>query len=189
MSESGPLASGSNAFPTHVFDLLGEGLNVLEKRIGGSVMMAAGQIGDGPHTVITAGASRLLVAGPPVELAVEVLPEQEGAAVIALQIVCNDMYQNQRTPPLEAPWVNPEPFLAGTQITSILATGSRWGAEFDEVRESDGQLAGWVRTIRLLTTAEAEFVQQNGWAALVDHVGSVDALLDVERDSAARANS
>ena len=189
MSESGPLTPGNNAFPTHVFDLLGENLNVLKKRIGGSVMMAAGRIEGGPHTVITAGASRLPVAGPPVELAVEVLPEQEGAAVIALQIVCNDMYQNHRTPPVETPWVNSEPFLSGTQITAIVATGSRWGAKFDEVHEPDGSLAGFVRTLRLLTSEEAAFVQEHGWPALVDHVGSVDALLDVERQSTVRATN
>lgn len=184
MSQQSPLSPGSNAFPEHVFTILGEGLQVQEKRIGGAIMVAAGTVNDGPRTLMTAGASRLPTDdGNHVELAVEVAPDQDGAAVIAMQHVCNDIFTNRRTPPVESPWRNPEPFLTGTQINSIVATGSRWGAEFDEVREPDGSLVGHVRTLRLLTDAEAQFVTEHGWAALVEHAGSLDALLDVERES------
>jgi hypothetical protein len=132
---------------------------------------------------MTAGASNLPTdTGDAVELAVEVVEGQQGAGFIALRIVCDDIAQNRRVPPVGAPWRNTEPFLTGTAITSIVATGSRWGAEFDDVRADDGTVVGHVRTLRLLTDAEAGVVASEGFDALRTRVGSVDALLDVERE-------
>jgi len=42
-------------------------------------------------------------------------------------------------------------------------------------------VVGHVRTLRLLTDGEAAIAGERGWDALVAEVGSVDALLDVER--------
>ncbi|TDZ94555.1 hypothetical protein [Mycobacteroides salmoniphilum] len=57
-----------------------------------------------PHgftTVMTAGVSRLPVNdGLPVELAVEVLPEQVGAALVALRIVYDDIATKRQMPPV-----------------------------------------------------------------------------------------
>lgn len=86
-------------------------------------------------------------------------------------------------PPVEAPWRNDGPFLNGTGISAITATGSRGGSTFDEVRTEGGTVVGHMRTLRLLTDAEAGFAATNGWDALVDTAGSVDALLDVTRES------
>lgn len=105
-----------------------------------------------------------------------------GAARVALGIVCDDVAANRRVPPVEAPWRNSEPFLSGTRISAIVVTHSRWGTSFDDVRSADGAVLGHVRTLRLLTDAEASFVAENGWEALIETVGSVDALLDVTRD-------
>lgn len=83
------------------------------------------------------------------------------------------------------PWRNSEAFLRGTHISAILATGSRWGAAFDEVRSEGGEVVGHVRTLRLLTDEEASHVAAQGWESLQAAAGSSDALLDVTRDSAA----
>jgi hypothetical protein len=177
-----PLASSPDAFPNHVFDAFGTAPALLDERIGGSVMVVAKQPAGGPLTLVTAGVSRLPVDdGPPVELAVEVTEGQEGAAMVALRIVCDDVALNRRSPPLETPWRNGEPFLSGTGIAAIMATGSRWGAGFDDVRDPDGTVVGHVRTLRLLTDAEAQTAADRGWSGLVEAAGSIDALLDVTR--------
>jgi len=62
-----------------------------------------------------------------------------------------------------------------------MATGSRWGPELDDVRDPEGNVVGHVRTLRLLTDAEARTASQVGWSGLVEEVGSIDALLDVAR--------
>lgn len=174
--------SAHPAFPNHVFDALGAEPLVHEEKIGGSVMVIEKRPENGPITLLTAGASRLPTdSGEAVELAVEVLDGQQGAGVIALRIVCDDIAQNRRVPPVGTPWRNSEPFLRGTAISAILATGSRWGARFDEVRDEDGEIVGHVRTLRLLTDAEAGLVAARGEAALLEEVGSADALLDVTR--------
>jgi hypothetical protein len=171
-------------FPEHVFDALGVPPHPFQERLSGEVMVVAKQPEDGPLTIMTAGASRLPVdSGEPVELAVEVLPGHEGAALAALEIVVDDMLQHRRVPPVGAPWRNSEPFLKGTQISALLVTPSRWGAAFDDVLEADGTPAGHVRTLRLLTDAEAEFASQRGWNELVAQAGGMDALLDVLRTS------
>lgn len=100
---------------------------------------------------------------------------------MALRIVCDDIAQNRRTPPMGAPWRNGDPFLNGTQISALLATGSRWGASFDEVHDDAGTLVGHVRTLRLLTDAEAALVGERGFSALVQAAGSLDSLVDVTR--------
>lgn len=70
----------------------------------------------------------------------------------------------------------------------MMVSPSRWGGSFDEVRSAAGEVVGHVRTLRLLTDAEASFASANGWDALVGAAGSVDALLDVTRaDVVARA--
>lgn len=177
-------------FPEHVFDALGVAPTVQEQLIGGAIRAVVKRPADGPITFMTSGASLLPTdSGERVELAVEVIEGQEGAARIALEIVCDDMASNRRVPPVGVPWRNSEPFLGGTRISAILVTPSRWGASFDEVRDDDGALLGHVRTLRLLTDAEAGFVSANGWEALVAAAGSVDALLDVTREDAAAGGS
>ncbi|MFT4235664.1 MAG: suppressor of fused domain protein [Microbacterium sp.] len=178
-----PRAEGTlDAFPHHVFDALGVPPAMLDEPIGEGIRVVEKRPPDGPITIMTLGASRLAAdAGDPVELAVEVVDGQQGAACVALEIVCRDMSTNRRVPPVGAPWRNSEPFLRGTSISAILVTASRWGAGFDDVRTPDGAVIGHVRTLRLLTDAEAAFVSAKGWDALVAAAGSVDALLDVER--------
>ncbi|RGE19188.1 suppressor of fused domain protein [Leucobacter sp. wl10] len=175
----------NQAFPEHVFDALGVEPSVQSEPIGGAIRVVEKRPADGPITVMTSGASRLPTdSGERVELAVEVLEGQQGAARIALEIVCDDMASNRRVPPVGTPWRNGEPFLSGTRISAIMVTPSRWGPSFDEVRSVDGELLGHVRTLRLLTDAEAAFASANGWETLVEEAGSVDALLDVTRDDA-----
>jgi hypothetical protein len=175
--------SGNDAFPDHVFHALGVPPHIFEKKIGGAVTVIEKRPEGGPITLMTAGVSNLAThSGEAVELAVEVLDGQQGAGFIALRIVCDDIAQNRRVPPVGAPWRNSEPFLTGTAISAIVATGSRWGASFDEVRAEDGTVVGHVRTLRLLTDAEAGVVATEGFDALRAQVGSVEALLDVERD-------
>lgn len=174
----------SAGFPEHVFDAFGVAPIMHPDPIGGAVQMVEKHPGGGPITMITAGASRLATeSGERVELAVEVVEGQQGAARVALAIVCDDMAMNRRVPPVGTPWRNSEPFLRGTGISAILVTPSRWGAEFDEVLSEAGELVGHVRTLRLLTDAEAGFVAENGWEALCAEAGSADALLDVTRES------
>jgi hypothetical protein len=176
-----------HGFPEHVFDSLGAAPAPFPDLIGGSVRVVEKRPVDGPVTVMTLGASRLPTdSGERVELAVEVLDGQQGAALVALEIVCDDITRNRRVPPVGAPWRNSEPFLSGTRISAIMATGSRWGSEFDEVRH-EGAVVGHVRTLRLLTDAEASFTTARGWDALVAEAGSLDALLDVTRGGAASA--
>lgn len=175
--------SADPAFPLHVFDSLGVEPTVLEDKIGGMIMVVLKRPDDGPVTLITAGASKLPTdSGEQVELAVEVPAGQEGAARVALGIVCDDMATNRRVPPFLAPWRNSEPFLKGTRISAIMATPSRWGSVFDDVRNESGDVVGHVRTLRLLTDAEASYAAEKGWPALVEAAGSVDALLDVRRE-------
>jgi hypothetical protein len=173
----------SQVFPAHVFDSLGVDPTVYEDRIGGVIRVAVKRPADGPITLMTSGASQFPIdSGEPVELAVEVLEGQEGAGWRALSIVCDDIAENRRVPPVGVPWRNSEPFLTGTRISAIMVTPSRWGSSFDEVRSADGSLKGHVRTLRMLTDAEASFARANGWDALVEAAGSVDALLDVTRN-------
>lgn len=174
------------AFPKHVFDVLGVDPAVHDDKIGGSVRLVTKRPADGPVTVMTSGASLLPTAsGERVELAVEVIEGQQGAARVALGIVCDDIAMNHRVPPVGQPWRNSEPFLKGTQISAILVTPSRWGESFDQVRSEDGEVVGHVRTLRLLTDGEAAFASSKGWDALVSKADSVDALLDVTRDGVA----
>ena len=171
------------AFPLHVFDALGVEPIMHGEPIAGAVRVIEKHPADAPITVMTLGASRLPTdSGERVELAVEVVEGQEGAARVALEIVCDDIVKNRRVPPVGAPWRNTEPFLTGTRISALMVTSSRWGASFDEIRSADGELLGHVRTLRLLTDAEAGFAAANGWEALVAAAGSIEALLDVERD-------
>lgn len=175
--------TADQAFPAHIFDALDVKPRVYEDLIGGSVRVVEKRPEGGPITVMTSGASLLPTdSGDRVELAVEVLDGQQGAARIALRIVCDDIATNRRVPPLGTPWRNRSPFLNDTLITAIMATSSRWGDTFDEVRGADGAIAGHVRTLRLLTDAEATYATANGWPALVAAAGSVDALLDVTRE-------
>ena len=181
MSQHLPLVPSEEAFPLHVFDAFGQEPAVYQERIGGSVMVVEKRPENGPITIMTSGVSRLATdSGEKVELAVEVLDGQQGAAIVALKIVCDDIAQNRRVPPVATPWRNTEPFLRGTAISAIVATGSRWGAPFDVVQNESG-VAGYVRTLRLLTDYEAYIVSTQGWDALVDAVGSLDGLIDVTR--------
>ncbi len=173
------------AFPEHVFDSLGVDPTVQADLIGGAIRVVVKRPTDGPITMMTSGASRLPTdSGERVELAVEVVEGQGGPGRIALGIVCDDMATNRRVPPVGAPWRNSEPFLTDTRISAMMVTPSRWGASFDEVLSAEGAVVGHVRTLRLLTDAEASFASANGWEALVAAAGSVDALLDVTRDDA-----
>lgn len=177
--------SQDDVFPAHVFDVLnappapfpdpiGPGVRVVEKRPTG-----------GPITLMTIGASRLPIdSGESVELAVEVVDGQQGAGLIALRIVCDDMVGNRRVPPVGAPWRNENPYLTGTEISAILVAPSRWGSDFDEVRDEDGALRGHVRMLHMLTDAEAQHTSSRGWDSLVTAAGSRDALLDVTRGGA-----
>lgn len=174
-----------DAFPLHVWNALGVDPTVLDERIGGSVRVAVKRPPGGPVTLMTLGASRMPTdSGARVELAVEVVAGQEDAGRVALQIVCDDIARNRRVPPVGSPWRNANPFLVDTRISAIMATASRWGADFDEVRTADGAVVGHVRTLRMLTDAEATFASDEGWDALADAAGGVDALLDVTRDDA-----
>ncbi|MEV7799821.1 suppressor of fused domain protein [Microbacterium foliorum] len=175
-------------FPRHVFDSLGADPIAWEDRIGGSIRVVEKRPAGGPITVMTSGVSLMPTdSGERVELAVEVLDGQQGAARIALGIVCDDIATNRRVPPVGAPWRNSESFLTGTRISAIMVTPSRWGASFDEVRSDEGTLVGHVRTLRMLTDAEALFASAQGWEALVAAAGSVDALLDVTREDVVAA--
>lgn len=182
MTDPTALTPASDAFPAHVFDALGLPPRVHEERIGGSVMVVSKHLPEGTVLVMTAGVARLPVSsGLPVELAVEVTRGQEGAALVALRIVCDDVAARRQPPPLGTPWRNSEPFLSGTAISAIVATGSRWGAELDDVRDAAGAVGGHVRTLRLLTDGEAAYAHEHGWDALVIEAGSEAALLDVTR--------
>ncbi|WP_285026546.1 suppressor of fused domain protein [Plantibacter sp. ME-Dv--P-122b] len=177
-----PLVPGEDAFPLHIFDALGLDPVVFKDRIGGSVMVIEKRPDDGPVTILTSGVSRIPnETDERIELAVEVVDGQQGAAMVALRMVINQIAINHRTPPVLVPWRNDEPFLTGTAISALLVTPSRWGASFDEVRNEAGEVVGHVRTLRLLTDGEAAVAGERGWDALVAEVGSVEALLDVER--------
>ena len=181
MSQHLPLVPSEEAFPLHVFDAFGQEPAVYQERIGGSVLVVEKHPENGPITIMTSGVSRFATdTGERVELAVEVLDGQQGAAVVALRIVCDDIAVNRRVPPVGVPWRNSEPFLKGTGISAIVATDSRWGSPFDEVRNQAG-VVGHVRTLRLLTDEEAGVVASQRWNALLNLIGSVDALLDVTR--------
>lgn len=179
------LRGGDDRIAGHVFSALGVKPLVFTERIGGSVVVVEKR-SPAFTTVMTAGASRLPVDdGLPVELAVEVLPEQVGAALVALRIVCNDIATNRRTPPIETPWCNAEPILVGTRIFAIVATGSRHGDAFDTVRSDSGAPIGKVLTLRMLTFAESQVLAKRGWRGLVEAAGGTDKLLDVTRADAA----
>lgn len=179
-----PLDPGTDAFPTHAWDALDLPPRVHSERIGGAVTVLEKDLPEGSVLLLTAGVSRLPVdAGPPVELAVEVAAGQQGAGLIALRIVCDDVAQHRRTPPVGSPWRNAEPFLRGTGISALVATASRWGSSFDDVRAPDGSILGHVRTLRLLTDAEAALVAERGWTTLVQRAGNESTLLDVTRAS------
>lgn len=180
------LRDGDERIVGHVFTALGVEPLVFPERIGGSVAVVEKR-SSSFTTVMTAGASRLPVNDAlPVELAVEVLPDQVGAALVALRIVCNDIAANRRTPPVDVPWCNAEPILAGTRIFAIAATASRHGDTFDTIRSDDGAPIGKVLTLRMLTFAESRVLAKRGWGGLLEATGGADSLLDVTRPGAAR---
>ncbi|OCB56524.1 hypothetical protein A5722_13945 [Mycobacterium vulneris] len=180
------LRTGDERIVGHVFTALGVEPLVFQERIGGSVVVVEKR-SPSFTTVMTAGVSRLPVDdGLPVEFAVEVLPEQVGAALVALRIVCNDIASNRRTPPVDVPWCNAEPILVGTRIFAIAATASRHGDAFDTIRSDDGVPIGKVLTLRMLTFAESRVLAKRGWGGLVEAAGGADNLLDVTRPDAAR---
>lgn len=152
-----------DAFAHHVFDALGVEPIVMQDRIGGSVMVVENRPESGSVTLITAGVSRIPTdSGEQVELAVGVIDGQQGAALVAMRIVCDDVANIRRVSPVGTPWRNSKPFLSGTEISAILATGSCWGGAFDEVRSEEGEVLGHVRTLRLLTDQEAGYVTAKG---------------------------
>lgn len=180
------LHDGDKRITDHVFYALGIEPLVHRERIGGSVVVIE-KPSSSFITIMTAGVSRLPVSdGLPFELAVEVLPEQVGAALVALQIVCDDIATKHRTPPHEAPWRNDKPFLNGTRIFAIAATASRHGDSFDTIRTNDGAPLGKVITLRMLTAAESHVLAKRGWHGLTEAAGGADKLLDVTRSDAAR---
>lgn len=182
MPEDVTLNDGAEEFLDHAMDVFGVEAEVFEERIGGSVMVLEKRLTDGPLTLMTAGVSRLPTdTGERIELAVEVVREQIGAAFAALDLVCNQIALSARVPPIQAPWRNGGPFLSRTKMTSIVLTASRWGPVFDDVVGASGAVRGHVRTVRLLSDREADVVQDEDWDALVARVGSVDNLLDVKR--------
>lgn len=180
------LHSGDDRIAEHVFCALDIKPLVFQERVGGSVMVLEKPSAE-YTTIMTAGVSRLPVNdGHPIELAVEVLPDQVGAALVALRIVCDDIATKHRTPPIETPWCNDKPFLNGTRIFAIAATTSRHGDTFDTVRSGDGAPIGKVLTLRMLTAAESRVLAKRGWHGLVEAAGGADNLLDVTREDAAR---
>ena len=188
MTDDTRLPAGEDAFPLHMFDSFDLPPVLFEERIGGAVMVMEKSPDSGSVVVMTVGVSRLPTdSGEKVELAVECIDGQQGAALVALRIVCDDIATNRRIPPVGSPWRNSTPFLNGTQISAILATGSRWGADFDDVKDASGAVVGHVRTLRMLTDDEAAVAGAQGWDALVEQAGGTDALLDVTRASAATA--
>lgn len=188
MTAQRSLRPGDDAFPVHAFEAFGARHRVLDRKIGGSVIVLEKHPEGGPVTLMTAGASRLPTAtGERVELAVEVADGQQTAGMIALQHACNEIATRRSVPPLEVPWITGEPLLPGTAITTILASASRWGAPLDEVCDESGLLLGHVRTLRLLTAAEAQLVREQGWAATVERSGGIDRLLDVTREAPSTA--
>lgn len=179
------LRSGDERIAGHVFDALGIQPLVFQERIGGSVLLLE-KPSPSFTTIMTGGVARLPVDdGLPVELAVEVLPDQVGAALAALRIVCDDIATKRRVPPVGTPWVNDKPFLTGTRIFGIAATASRHGDTFDTVRSGDGAAIGKVLTLRMLTAAESHVLAKRGWQGLLEAAGGVDNLLDVTRSDAA----
>lgn len=190
MSKDIPLVQGDAALPNHVYDALGVPPTASLGKIGGSVQVIEKRPAEGPITLLTSGASRIPTdSGEKVELAVEVVDGQQGAGMVALRIVCDDMANNRRVPPVGAPWRNNAPLLADTEISAIMVTPSRWGPDFDEVVAGDRIVVGRVRTLRLLTDAEATLAGAHGWDALVAEAGSIDALLDVTRSSTVSAST
>lgn len=180
------LRDGDDRIVGHVFTALGIEPLVFQERIGGSVVVMEKR-SPSFTTVMTAGVSRLPVNdGLPIELAVEILPDQVGAALVALRIVCNDIATNRRTPPVDVPWCDAEPILVGTRIFAIAATASRHGDAFDTIRSDDGVPIGNVLTLRLLTFSESQVLAKRGWGGLVEAAGGTDKLLDVTRQDAAR---
>lgn len=180
------LRTGDDRIVGHVFTALGIEPLVFQERIGGSVVVMEKR-SPSFTTVMTAGVSRLPVDDAlPFELAVEVLPDQVGAALVALRIVCNDIAMNRRTPPVDVPWCNAEPILVDTRIFAIAATASRHGDAFDTIRSDDGRPIGKVLTLRMLTFAESRVLANRGWGGLVEAAGGADNLLDVTRPDAAR---
>ncbi|CPR69701.1 hypothetical protein [Mycobacteroides abscessus] len=180
------LRDGDDRIVGHVFTALGIDPLVFQEHIGGSVVVVEKR-SPSYTTAMTAGVSRLPVDDElPVELAVEVLPDQVGAALVALRVVCNDIASNGRTPPVDVPWCNAEPILVGTRIFAIAATASRHGDAFDTIRSDDGAPIGKVLTLRLLTFAESRVLAKRGWGGLLDAAGGADELLDVTRTDAAR---
>lgn len=133
------------------------------------------------RTVTTEGLS-VIVDGVPVELAVEVAAEdQVGAAAVAISIVAGDIVGNRRRPPLEVVSRFPRPLVQGTRLRAILASGSRFGADADVIVDSPGDRVVKVVTLRLLTWAEANVVDDRGWEAFLTTVGGVDHVLDTQR--------
>jgi len=73
--------TADEAFPMHVFDAVGVDPSMYPELIGGAVRVIEKRPANGPITVMTAGVSRLPTdSGERVELAVEVLDGQHGAA-------------------------------------------------------------------------------------------------------------
>ena len=182
------LMRADDVFAGHVFEALNVAPVPIGDPIGGSVLVVEKRVANGPIVVMTAGVARIPTdSGEQVELAIEVVDGQQGAARVALAIVCDDIATNRRVPPLGVPWRNAQPFLNGTRISAVLATPSRWGATFDEVRSDDGTLRGHVRTLRLLTDSEAGTAEAIGWEALVKERGAIESFLDVTRADAVAA--
>lgn len=162
-----------------------------DERIGGSVMLLTwSHERDGVRyaTMATAGLERIPFEGvAPFELVCEVLEEQVGAAAVALRIVVQRAIEE-----LEAPWepgrvwFNDQPILTGTRIRGLVVGPDPDGAE---IIDEDGNPAGDLQRVWLLTEPEAESVSAAGLEPLVTQTWSRfrHLLADVERTQDAMA--
>lgn len=166
----------------HLYGALDTPPRKFQEQIG-EVLVMVKTPADGPATMMTGGATNLLVKdGVPVEFAVEVTDEtQYGAGFRAFELACNELKQTHQAPRVGRHWHDTKPILDDTNIHAVLATPSRHGDAFDTVRDVDGTPICQVVTLRLLTYGESLVAKAVGWDLLLDRAGGVDALIDVKR--------
>ncbi|WP_040159175.1 suppressor of fused domain protein [Nigerium massiliense] len=178
-AQGGPFAllPGDGAYVDRLFAEFGAQAVELES-IGGGAVRLLGFEHEGYLTVATLGLHRVpLDEGEPAELTCDADLDTVGAAVVTLRVAAEHVVVSRRALVPGRVLVNEVPYLEGSTISGLVALDE---GEASAVRSADGQVAGRLHRVVMLTNVEARYVAAYGLDALPERADAA-ALRNPER--------